>query len=204
MAWLGKSDNGLSRLSDAVTSTATTITVDDASSFPDGTEDFTITVWNDLAAHGYTQPAADPHMEHMLVTAVSGNVFTVTRGYAGTSAAAHIKRCRVGNYALTVWWEQLQDAIDANTVQTLTVVAKTSTYTLSATDVVCLCTGTFTITLPTAVGATGKTYYVKNVGSGTITLDGDGAETIDGETTQPLQENDTAQVCSDGANWVIL
>ena len=203
MAWIPKADYGRSVLDGAVTSAATTISVNDASSFPTSVGAY-LTIWDNSAANGYTRPDADPNMEIVLVSAISGNDFTVTRAQNGTSAAAHADGCLVGLYDLTLWWEELEDAIDENTAQTLSTVAKSAAYTLTATDVVCLCTGTFTVTLPTAVGITGKTYYVKNVSTGTITLDGDGSETIDGETTQTLQQYDTAQVTSDGANWVIL
>lgn len=48
---------------------------------------------------------------------------------------------------------------------------KTTTYTLTADDEVILCNGTFTVTLPTAVGITGKKYTIKNVGTGVVTID---------------------------------
>ena len=86
----------------------------------------------------------------------------------------------------------------------LPVTSKAAIYTLAATDAICLCTGTFTVTLPTAAGITGKVYYVKNISTGVITVDGDGAETIDGDADQTLHQWDTMQIASDGTNWVIL
>jgi len=81
---------------------------------------------------------------------------------------------------------------------------KTATYTITLFDDIINCTAnTFTATLPTAVG-TGKIYTIKNTGAGTITLDGDGSETIDGSTTQSLSQWDTVKVKSDGSNWIIL
>ena len=86
----------------------------------------------------------------------------------------------------------------------LTVVSKTATYTALATDDVVLCTGTFTVTLPTAVGIAGKAYYIKNVSTGVVTLDGAGSETMDGETTLTLSDDDSVEVVSDGSNWRII
>jgi hypothetical protein len=49
------------------------------------------------------------------------------------------------------------------------------------------CTGTFTVTLPSvASGDAGKEIRFKNMGSGTITLDGDGVSTIDGQQSIDL------------------
>ena len=56
---------------------------------------------------------------------------------------------------------------------TVPYTAVTSTYTVGENDYVVNATsGTFTITLPTAVGVEGKNYFIKNSGSGLITVDG--------------------------------
>lgn len=62
-----------------------------------------------------------------------------------------------------------------------------------------------TITLPTAVGRTGKVYVIKLTASGTGTVATTSSQTIDGSTTYSL----TAQykyvtVQSTGANWIII
>ena len=65
--------------------------------------------------------------------------------------------------------------------------AKTGTYTLTATDHTIDCTtGTFTATLPTAVGCTGREYAIKNSGTGVITVATTSSQTIDGSTTYSL------------------
>jgi len=63
------------------------------------------------------------------------------------------------------------------------------------------------ITLPTAVGISGTVYNIKKIDSSIniVTIDGNGAQTIDGKTTRIITtqfENVTIQ--SDNANWVIL
>ena len=46
------------------------------------------------------------------------------------------------------------------------------------------CTGTFTVTLPAVSGTTaGDQIRVKNIGTGTVTIDGASSETVDGATT---------------------
>jgi hypothetical protein len=84
-------------------------------------------------------------------------------------------------------------------------LAKSATYTMLAADYLVECTAnTFTITLPTAVGVVGKEYVIKNSGIGTITVDADGAETIDGALTKSLAQYDVIKVMSNGTNWIIV
>lgn len=85
-------------------------------------------------------------------------------------------------------------------------VAKTSTYTVTATDSIIDCTsGTFTVTLPTAASVTGRRYTVKNSGAGTITLATTSSQTIDATTTKSLAVQwGFFTVISDGANWKIV
>ena len=64
--------------------------------------------------------------------------------------------------------------------------------------------GTFSVNLPTAVGIQGTTYTLVNSGTGTITLDPNGAETINGNTTITLTQYVSRTVQSDGANWIII
>lgn len=86
-----------------------------------------------------------------------------------------------------------------------TLVTKTTTYAIVATDYTVLCNGTFTVTLPTAVGRAGQVYVIKNSGTGTVTVGTTSAQTIDGATTYPLTvQYWSITVQSDGANWVVI
>lgn len=77
-------------------------------------------------------------------------------------------------------------------------------YTIALGDYYIECTtNTFTTTLPTAVGIPGQSFVIKNSGTGVITLDGDGAETIDGGLTAVLNQYNSLTVVSNGANWII-
>lgn len=82
--------------------------------------------------------------------------------------------------------------------------AQGSTYTALATDCVINCTGTWTLTLPTAVGVSGRLYYIKNSGAGTITMAGTGGQTFDGVASPTVAAGASLTVCSDGANWLVL
>jgi len=82
-------------------------------------------------------------------------------------------------------------------------VTKTGAYTATNADYVIDCTsGTFTVTLPASSGRTGRILIIKNSGAGTITVDGNASETIDGATTVTLAvQYGTIQIMSDGTNW---
>jgi hypothetical protein len=90
-----------------------------------------------------------------------------------------------------------------------TVRTKTTTYTALAGDVL-LCDatgGAFTVTLPAAAGVTGQSISVKktDASANAVTVDGNGAETIDGAATLALATRYAAvTLWSDGSNWWVF
>ena len=85
-------------------------------------------------------------------------------------------------------------------------LARTTNYTATTSDYFIDCTtGTFTVNLFTAVGNTGRILIIKNSGTGTITVDPNGTQTIDGATTQTLSTQwSRVHIISDGTNWKII
>lgn len=85
---------------------------------------------------------------------------------------------------------------------------KTTTYTITASDGTILgnhATVAFTITLPTAVSITGRTYTIKNINAATVTVGTTSSQTIDGVTTYTLAtQYKYVTVQSDGANWQVI
>lgn len=84
--------------------------------------------------------------------------------------------------------------------------AKTSAYTITVDDHTINCTsGTFTVTLPTAVGITGQIFIIKNSGAGVITVDGFSSETIDGSPNFMLStQYKYVAVQAAGGNWITI
>jgi lysophospholipase L1-like esterase len=84
--------------------------------------------------------------------------------------------------------------------------AVTTTTTILQNNYTVDCTsGTFTLTLPTAVGVGGKIFVVKNSGTGVITLATTSSQLIDGTTTKTLNTQYSGyQLMSDNANWKII
>lgn len=90
--------------------------------------------------------------------------------------------------------------------QPQTYVAISGTYAILASDYFINATGgTFTATLPTAVGRAGQTFALKNSGTGVVTLATTSSQTIDGELTNVLAVRyQSVEVASDGANWFVF
>lgn len=89
----------------------------------------------------------------------------------------------------------------------LSYVAKTANYTLTGSDFSVDCTSnSFTLTLPTAVSATGRIYALTNTGTGTITLATTSSQTISGEASGAitLLQYESIMVQSNNANWSII
>jgi hypothetical protein len=60
------------------------------------------------------------------------------------------------------------------------------------------------VTLPTAVGFSGKNYVLKNRGTGVVTVGTTSSQTIDGSSSKILNNNDSIEIVSDGSNWIIV
>lgn len=100
---------------------------------------------------------------------------------------------------------------DAPTESISSITNKIANYTALTTDDVITCDGSggsFTVTIYTAVGNTGRVLEIQKTDSvytNPITIDGNGAETIGGNATTTLNTKDEkVKIVSDGANWVLL
>ena len=84
-------------------------------------------------------------------------------------------------------------------------IAKTANFTATSLTSTIDCTNTITITLPTAVGQSGRIHTIKNSGTGVITIATTSSQTIDGAATQSLLTQwSKITVQSTGANWIII
>lgn len=89
------------------------------------------------------------------------------------------------------------------------ITAQTSNYTASTNDFILASTGAFTVTLPTAVGNSGKTIVIQKTDTpvgNIVTLNTTSAQTIGGiasGTYKLITFGETLTVVSDNANWRI-
>ncbi len=88
------------------------------------------------------------------------------------------------------------------------ILTKTATYSVVTTDgqnVLVLASNTITINLYAVAGNAGKIVTVKNSGAGTITIDANASETIDGSLTQTIAAaNQTLTLVCTGSAWVLV
>lgn len=93
-----------------------------------------------------------------------------------------------------------------------TLSAQAATYTVTTTDgfsTIAVTTGASnrTVNLPAAASSANRILKIKKVdsGAGTVTIDGNASETIDGSTTKTLIfQYETMTIQCDGSNWHIL
>ena len=88
-------------------------------------------------------------------------------------------------------------------------VSKTETYTASDESVILVdaSSGAVTINLPAASGLSGREYTIKKTDSSVnaVTIDGNASETIDGETTEVIyDEDDSLTIICNGSNWHVV
>lgn len=80
-------------------------------------------------------------------------------------------------------------------------VTAMASYTVLSDDYILDVTGTGSVLLPAVVD--GRALRIKNAGSGVVTLDGSGAETIEGASTFPLGENSSVDLVATATAWLI-
>ena len=155
-----------------------------------------------------TRPSANGNTNEMVIghTAIGQGSNTVTLGNSSIT-----KTFLRGNTMVNTTTDNGVDELQVNgSISGIGMkqayVTKTGAYTATNDDYVIDCTsGTFTVTLPASSGRTGRILIIKNSGAGTITVDGNGAETIDGAATYAISvQYGTIQIMSDGTNWKII
>lgn len=110
--------------------------------------------------------------------------------------------------------DEVQSAIDevAGLVGgggSLPVTTKTTTYSITALDAIILCdtsSAGFTVTLPTAVGNTGKEFHIYKISSDAniLTVDTTSSQTMNGFLTWTLAGQYSRFILfSDGSNWIV-
>jgi hypothetical protein len=75
---------------------------------------------------------------------------------------------------------------------------------LSPDDEIALCSGTFSLSLIPINGVPGLTFTIKNIDTGTVVIDPDGNELIDGKPTYSLTAQKSITITTDGTAWYII
>lgn len=86
-------------------------------------------------------------------------------------------------------------------------VVKSATFTVQKQDIgkVFICTGTYTVALAAAAGCgNGFVFGIRNAGTGTLTVDPNGAELIDGASTMTIPVGWTFEFICSGTAWTMV
>lgn len=101
-----------------------------------------------------------------------------TNGYAGLSSSQH-------------------------SITSFPIVSKAISYAATSSDYTIVCTAAITITIPSAVGLTGKVYNIKSNVTGTVAITS--ATNIDSATTYNMYARyETVAIQSDGTQWWVI
>ena len=131
-----------------------------------------------------------------------GNKRPTVEEVDGTPSVTNVNTIKVSNGTLT---DDGSGVVTIDTSKLLDVVTKVSAYTVLSSNDLVMCSGTFTVTLPNTSGLVGKQFHIKNISSGSITVDGYSSENIDDETTQILDEqDDDMHIVAITGGWKIL
>ncbi len=99
------------------------------------------------------------------------------------------------------------NGVDISEALTTTLTSNT-TLTRSHRTILCDSSGgTFTVTLPASANAKYQIYEIKKIDTSGIAvlIDGNAAETIDGDTTKSLNmQNESITIQSNGTSWYII
>ena len=144
--------------------------------------------------------------DKVLLAYHTGSAWASALEYANSTAANFILSIASAGGRVGIATASAHSTLHNNGSLAMAYVAKTANYTATINDYTIDCTsGTFTVTLPTAVGITGRIYIVKNSGTGAITVATTSSQTIDGTTTKLLNTQYSGlRVQSNGANWIII
>lgn len=89
-------------------------------------------------------------------------------------------------------------------ITNVTLLTDTDTLTVAQQGFVeCNKATAMTVNLPTAVGNAGLSYSITSINTGTVTIDPDGTETLQGDLTFDLYEDENIQIISNGTNWSV-
>jgi hypothetical protein len=163
----------------------------------------------------YSTPTAGVANSYSLTTFTSQTSVTVTHNFGSYPAVQVLDNTGALMLPLTVTHSSTNaftvtftSSTSGSIIATIgspqpqTVTVASGNYTVLTTDYFVKCTGAAsTITLPTAVGNTGRVFQIKNASNGTITLNTTSSQTIDGSLTQTLFTHEAVSVFSDGSNY---
>jgi hypothetical protein len=145
------------------------------------------------------------HVLFLRIAADARNVVITNAGNIATPGGVNILLDYTNQLAVLVYDAALSKwLVVVGPIPRLSIAAPVATYTALTTDKLILASGTFTITLPAVAAAAGVEMTIQNIGTGTITIEGAGAETINGEANKILYiQYGAVDLACNGSAWYI-
>lgn len=167
-----------------------------------------ITVWPPSLDPSFGGGSITSNAEIMRITNIVTNTLTVLRGQEGSTRLSNIA---VGYQLGNTDTVKVFTDIESNSLGAATVNTQTTTYNILNTDVFVRCDATsapFTVTLPTAVGISGKRFSIKKIDAtaNLVTIATTSSQTIDGSTTNTslAMQYKSISIISNGSNYDVL
>jgi hypothetical protein len=141
------------------------------------------------------------------LSAATAGLLTATD--PNTANVSYVSKPMLDAYTATTGYVlTLRGLYGDTTAEVKPIITKTSDYTAQLSDWTIAVDATInsvTITLPSAA-TSGKTFNVKKLNAtiNTVTITTTGGQTIDGNTSQIINDYENILVQSDGTNWIIL
>lgn len=137
-------------------------------------------------------------------TIAANNTYDIVMWTAGNGSSNPFLFAKQTNNSVGIKNASPLSILDVGGAIATPVAAKSTNYSLLNTDSFIFATSSPTVTLPTATTCPGRTYVIKNAGTGTVTINTTSSQTIDGDLTYILNvQYAFIGVTSDGANWQI-
>jgi len=150
------------------------------------------------AEQAYTAAASGGRIEFHTTTNGTDGITTL-----GGSTTERMRIANSGNVGIGTSTPSSKLSVAGSLSLAITTISTGTT--LDATHYTVLCDtsgGGFTVTLPAAATCAGRVYVVKNKSTNTATVQGNGAETIDGSNTYALSAQwQSVTIQSDGTAW---
>lgn len=159
---------------------------------PTGTTSTTVAIGNDSRITGAVQASTATTKGDLLAATAASTITRLGVGGDGQVLTAD------SSQATGIKWA-------ATGASTISVSAKSSSYTLTNSDDVIKATASgIVLTLHDATTATVKRYTLQNASNGNISFATTSSQTVNGSTTGTIIPNQSLDVVPDGANWIII
>lgn len=138
-------------------------------------------------------------LNHILTYLTNGDYVTTSATNVILADAGSYFLNKNAEYALQYLALSLLSGVNRITTKTTTATLTTSEFGI----VLCDSAIAMTLNLPACSGLSGNSFFITNINAGTVTIDPNGAETIQGDATFDLYQDENLQIVCTGTAWKV-